>query len=119
MNDTLLHPVVVQTHTQLLLLLLITMMMTMRVSVTSLLFILSIYYSAAWTLVQRQGLYFITIIVIIINFAAGQLYNKKIRYGLPDYIKTFIISSVFNALLPKGCLVSSLYHTLNAYCFLI
>jgi len=55
------------------------MMMMMRVSVTSLLLILSIYYSAAWTHVQRQSLYLITIIEIVMAFAAGQLYNKKVR----------------------------------------
>jgi len=52
----LLHSVLVHTQTQLLLLITMMMMM-MRVSVTSLLLILSIYYSAAWTHVQRQGFY--------------------------------------------------------------
>ena len=55
----------------------------------------------------------------LLLYLSGRCSNIALRPGLPDYIKTFIISSVFNASLPKGCLVSSFYHTLNAYCVLI
>jgi len=64
----------------LLLLLLITIMMMMRVSVTSLLFILSIYYSAAWTHVQRQGL--CAILSFIRHLILRDLYIHILVVGL-------------------------------------